>query len=209
MNFIDLFAGAGGLSEGFIRSGYKPVAHIEKNTDASFTLKTRLAYYYLLQEKKLDIYYDYISNKISRQEFYSKIPEDILKSVINEEISEKTINKMFEKIDSIKRDNKIKNIDLVIGGPPCQAYSLVGRARNSNKSEEEKKKDLRNYLYKFYIEFLDYYNPIMIVFENVPGLLSAGNKKYFHDLKNEIEKDYKIYPYLLDSSLFLESLCYI
>ena len=56
LNLIDLFAGAGGLSEGFINAGFNPVAHVEMNKEACETLKTRLAYHYLKSENKLDIY---------------------------------------------------------------------------------------------------------------------------------------------------------
>ena len=56
----------------------------------------------------------------------------------------------------------------IIGGPPCQAYSTIGRARNESKKHE----DLRIYLYKYYIDFLKKYSPDFFVFENVKGLLS-------------------------------------
>ena len=59
--FIDLFAGAGGLSEGFIRAGYTPIAHIEMNKDACNTLKTRSAFHYLQKNGMLPIYEDYSS----------------------------------------------------------------------------------------------------------------------------------------------------
>ncbi len=62
-NFIDLFAGAGGLSEGFIQAGFSPVAHVEMNPYAAQTLETRTGYYYLKAQGKLDIYKDYISGK--------------------------------------------------------------------------------------------------------------------------------------------------
>lgn len=55
-NFIDLFAGAGGLSEGFIQAGFSPVAHVEMNPYAAQTLETRTGYYYLKAQGKLDIY---------------------------------------------------------------------------------------------------------------------------------------------------------
>jgi DNA (cytosine-5)-methyltransferase 1 len=53
LNFIDLFAGAGGLSEGFIRAGFKPIAHVEMNKDACDTIKTRMAYHWLKENKKV------------------------------------------------------------------------------------------------------------------------------------------------------------
>lgn len=65
--FIDLFAGAGGLSEGFIRAGFTPIAHIEMNQDACNTLKTRAAFHYLKAEGKLSVYEDYLKIKLKRQ----------------------------------------------------------------------------------------------------------------------------------------------
>ncbi len=60
MNFIDLFAGAGGLSEGFIKAGFSPIAHVEMNKDASDTLRTRTAFHYLKENNRIDEYYDYL-----------------------------------------------------------------------------------------------------------------------------------------------------
>ena len=70
MNYIDLFAGAGGLSEGFIRAGFKPIAHIEMNKEAVNTLKTRMAYHYLVKINKLEIYNQYLTGQINRDKFY-------------------------------------------------------------------------------------------------------------------------------------------
>ena len=171
MNYIDLFAGAGGLSEGFIRAGFNPIAHVEMNKDACDTLKTRTAFHYLKQENRIEEYYDYLKQKISRDNLWSKIPEDLINSVINSEISQKTLPTIFKKID--KQLGKQK-VDLVIGGPPCQAYSVAGRARDPKGMSE----DPRNHLYKYYVEFLKRYKPKMFVFENVPGILSANNGGY-------------------------------
>jgi len=55
-NFIDLFAGAGGLSEGFIQAGFKPIAHVELEKSACNTLKTRTAYHYLKSNEKYHLY---------------------------------------------------------------------------------------------------------------------------------------------------------
>ena len=171
LKYIDLFAGAGGLSEGFIRCGFEPIAHVEMNKDACDTLRTRTAFHYLKEHNRTEEYYDYIKGKISRDDLWLKIPEILIKSVINTEISPKTLPFIFEKID--KQLGKQK-VDLVIGGPPCQAYSVAGRARDPKGMTE----DPRNHLYKYYVEFLKRYKPKMFVFENVPGILSANNGGY-------------------------------
>lgn len=173
MNYIDLFAGAGGLSEGFIAEGFSPIVHIEMDSNACDTLKTRLAYNYLHKNKKIDTYTTYLQGNITRDLLWRKLPSDILNSVINEEISDETIKNIFKRIDLLADG---KDIDLIIGGPPCQAYSLVGRSRDPNRMDG----DHRNFLFKYYAEFLTKYKPTYFVFENVLGLLSAGNKQYFN-----------------------------
>ena len=175
MRYLDLFAGAGGLSEGFIRAGFEPVAHVEISKAACFTLKTRTAFHYLKDMGNLKPYIDYTSGLISREKLYSFIPDDKLSSVICEEIKQSTLKQLFQKIDSLKGSD---NIDLIVGGPPCQAYSLVGRARDPNNMLNDK----RNYLFSFYVKFLKKYKPKFFVFENVLGLLSAKDKinyRYF------------------------------
>ena len=99
LNFIDLFAGAGGLSEGFIRNGFNPISHVEMNKDACDTLRTRTAFHYLKEEKRIEEYNDYLKRKISRDELWQKIPEHLIKSVINAEISPETLPSIFKKID--------------------------------------------------------------------------------------------------------------
>lgn len=169
LKFIDLFAGAGGLSEGFVRAGFTPVAHVEMNKDACDTLRTRTAFHWLKEEGRISEYYDYLHGTITRKELWSKIPDHLIKSVINTEISEKSLPKIFEQIDEELGND---TVDLVIGGPPCQAYSVAGRVRKDMTD------DPRNHLYKHYVEFLKKYQPKMFVFENVPGILSANNGHY-------------------------------
>lgn len=176
MRYIDLFAGAGGFSEGFKRAGFEPVAHVEVDPAACFTLKTRLAYYYLTENDKANIYIQYLKGEITRDQLYSCIPPEILESVINLSISDKNNHKIFQIIEKL---NGKKDIDIIVGGPPCQAYSLVGRARDENSM----KGDPRNYLYIQYGRFLRKYSPKLFVFENVLGLLSAANGKYFKNIQ--------------------------
>ncbi len=196
MNYIDLFAGAGGFSEGFKRSGFKPVAHIEMDSACCFTLKTRIAYYYLKENNKLEKYISYLKGDIDRNQLYSLIPPSILESVINMVISDKNNKIIFQAIDKLNRG---ENIDIIIGGPPCQAYSLVGRARDQNGMHE----DPRNYLYVQYGRFLKRYKPKLFIFENVKGLLSAGKGKYFRNINTYFSRlGYSIEPFEVNAHDF-------
>ena len=90
LNYIDLFAGAGGLSEGFIRAGFNPIAHVEMNKDACDTIKTRTAYHWLKDNRKKKIYNVYLkSEDKNKEELWKNIPEHLVNSIINKEISEK------------------------------------------------------------------------------------------------------------------------
>ncbi len=191
---IDLFAGAGGLSEGFRRRKFDIIAHVEMDKDASYTLKTREAFYYC-KKNKLDYYNKYLLNQISRNQLYDKIPKHILNKVINEEISKKTINNIFKQIDDILDGKSVKGI---IGGPPCQAYSIAGRSR-----KKDMKNDPRNYLYKYYLKFLEKYKPDFYVFENVQGIFSAHSGNIFYDLEKRMKKLGYTFEYsLLNSKEF-------
>ncbi len=199
INYIDLFAGAGGLSEGFTACGYHPVAHVEMNSDACFTLKTRACYYYLKDHNQLDLYRDYLSGGISRDTLYEKVPEEVLNSVINQTMSKDSMSQLYTSIDKLMKQQDVNNIDLIVGGPPCQAYSLVGRAVKSDGMLN----DPRNYLYQFYIDVLKKYKPRMFVFENVPGLLNANKGKYLSEMKNAFkEAGYQIDCQILNSINF-------
>lgn len=175
LRFIDLFAGAGGLSEGFIREIFNPIAHVEMSAEASDTLRTRVAFHHFKDKKKLNQYYAYLKQDISRNELWNFIPQELLESVINEEINDKSIENIFSKID-LQLDSK--KVDVIIGGPPCQAYSLVGRSRDPNRMKGDK----RNFLFRYYAQFLNRYKPKFFVFENVLGLLTAGNAKYLNEM---------------------------
>ena len=144
-NFIDLFAGCGGLSEGFYQTGYNSLAHVEIDSTACKTLRTRMNYY---KYKDSDI------------------------RVLEKDITEEDI---LEKLDYIIDK---KEIDVIIGGPPCQAYSSLGRAKDKDSMQN----DPRNYLFESYVKILNHYLPKFFVFENVIGLLTAKIKgKYIFD----------------------------
>lgn len=177
MKYIDLFAGAGGLSEGFFREGFEAIAHIEKDHYACQTIKTRAAFHYLKQIGQITEYVRYLKKEITREDFYKLIPSEILDTVIEAEISEETLQGIFKSIEKkLKNDGGEEELDLIVGGPPCQAYSYA------SSYIEEKKEELI-YLYELYGDFLERFNPKMFIFENVPGIYTADNGKYFEGLK--------------------------
>ena len=186
-NFIDLFAGAGGLSEGFVQAGFKPIAHVEMNPYAAQTLETRSAYYYLKSIGKLSIYRKYIKQEISREQFLKHIPAEVLETVFCETMSNKTLPGLFDSIDGIIRKNDIAKVDVIIGGPPCQAYSLVGRAQSSHM-ETPMSEDPRNELYKLYVRFLTKYQPRMFVFENVMGIETANAGRTWKNIQSYLKR---------------------
>ena len=163
LNFIDLFAGCGGLSEGFLTAGnYKALAHIEWEKPMVDTLRNRLVkkWGHSVQEAK---------RRVIR--FDVQKTDELFFGNWNEES-----RKLYEKDNDSQIVNSgldsiigSKEVDLIIGGPPCQAYSLAGRAQDPHSM----KNDYRNYLFESFVKIVDHYNPSLFVFENVPGLLSA------------------------------------
>lgn len=155
--FIDLFAGCGGLSEGFYREGFKALAHVEINHFACETLRTRMKHYGY---------------------------KDIDKEVIEHDI---TAEDIIEKIDNAVNG---RDVDMIIGGPPCQAYSTAGRVRDKVGMAT----DARNYLFESYVKILEHYRPKLFVFENVTGILSAkaNGKAIFPQVIKALGKEYKV-----------------
>lgn len=157
LTFIDLFAGCGGLTEGFYRQGYKALTHIEFDHYACESLRTRMEYY------------GYHKNKISVLE----------KDITNPDI-----------IELIEAEIKNETVDLLIGGPPCQAYSSLGRAKDGNGMQG----DPRNFLFESYEKILSHFKPKVFVFENVTGLLTAkiGKQKTIDIILKELGKEYDL-----------------
>ena len=163
LNFIDLFAGCGGLSEGFLSAGgYNALAHIEWELPMVNTLRNRLVkkwHHSLDDAKKRVIRFDV---QKTEELFYGNWADESQKSYLNDNDESLPISGLDAVIGSDK-------VDLIIGGPPCQAYSLAGRAQDPHSM----KNDYRNYLFESFVKIVDHYKPTLFVFENVPGLLSA------------------------------------
>lgn len=197
INVLDLFAGAGGFSEGFINAGCNLVAHIEMDKQACETIRTRMVYHALKKKNKLDEYKKYMLGQITRDELTKKyrIQKEI-DSVICSEITRKNYSDLFKEVkDKLGR----QKLDIIIGGPPCQAYSWVGVSRDSR----DMKWDKRNTLYKLYVEFLKEFKPTIFVFENVPGLLSGKKKRHFDNMRRLMKRaGYNVDHRTLDASKY-------
>lgn len=185
--FIDLFAGAGGLSEGFIQAGFEPIAHVEMDKYAAQTIETRSAYYYLKEIGDINRYNRYLTGDISRNELLEAVPQEIKETVINKTMSEESLPSIFRTIDGIMKNKGISSVDVVVGGPPCQAYSLVGRAQSSHMGIPMEK-DPRNHLYKLYVRFLKRYKPRMFVFENVTGIVTANKGTTWKNIRSYLKR---------------------
>lgn len=149
IKFIDLFAGCGGLFDGFMQSGmYEPVASVEWEKAPVEVLKNRLKTKWNVENPDKEV----IRFDIQRE-------EELFNGFDDPEYG-KHIG-----LDSLVDEKN--GIDIVIGGPPCQAYSVAGRNAGRMKG------DYRNYLFEHYISVINRYQPKLFVFENVPGMLSA------------------------------------
>jgi len=176
-NVLDLFAGSGGFSEGFIAAGCNMIAHIEMDEDACNTIKTRMIYHNLKKCGKLGEYEKYLLGNLEREKLIQKYNlHNDLDSVIQAKIDH---NNYSDLIAEVKKRLNGKQLDIIIGGPPCQAYSHIGRSSD----KKHMMRDERKYLYKYYFEFLKAFQPKIFVFENVPGLLSAGKGIYLRKMR--------------------------
>lgn len=193
--FIDLFAGAGGLSEGFMQEGFVSVAHVEMDANACNTLRTRECYHYLRKHGRKDEYYHYLLGRKTRDQLYDSVPQKVIQCVLCRTMTEEGMPELFTEINQIMRRKKTEHVDVMLGGPPCQAYSVVGRARKDMDD------DPRNFLYKLYLQAVENYEPDMIVFENVPGILSAGGKSHFQNLISGLQnRNYEVDFHICNAS---------
>lgn len=180
---IDIFAGPGGLGEGFAsfknanQSRFKLMLSIEKDPYAHKTLRLRSFARNLLLATNSQIYEYYstggpnVLEEIKRK--YHSLWYDAEKEAVLHELDAKNKTKTEELIQSALDGEKNW---VLLGGPPCQAYSLVGRARRKNENRTKFANDKRHTLYKEYLHILHKFQPSVFIMENVKGILSAKHK---------------------------------
>ena len=198
IGIVDLFSGPGGLGEGFSsfksKSGNTPYSievSIEKEPSAHATLMLR-SFLRKFPDGYPPEYYDFLNGRLDREPDWSKLyPAQWTQAKNETQLRE--LGDIETDVFLQQRVQEIKNIysdrTVLIGGPPCQAYSLAGRSRNSGKAGYLPNEDKRNFLYKKYVEVVNLLQPAVFVMENVKGMLSSaidGNKiikKVLADLK--------------------------
>ena len=206
---VDLFAGPGGLGEGFSSVGadssptFKIVASIEKEESAHKTLTLRAFVREFPNRQPPLEYYQYLRKEIDKKTLIETYPDKwcaAQKETFGSPLSLGADNKIiYSGISEALGDDKEPWV--LIGGPPCQAYSLAGRARNKNNVNYSAVTDHRHFLYQEYLAIIAKYEPTIFVMENVKGILSStplGTPifgKILEDLRKPKPKgpEYKIY----------------
>ncbi len=178
---VDLFAGPGGLAEGFSKvkrqdgsRAFEVALSVEKEASAHRTLQLR-AFLRKFGDEFPSQYYDWVRDQGPEPDWAELYPiqwafarKEALCLTLGDPSDESILD---DRLNQIRADHGESTI--VIGGPPCQAYSLVGRARNSGIADYVFEQDGRHTLYKAYVAVLAKLRPVAFVMENVKGLLSS------------------------------------
>lgn len=221
IQIVDLFAGPGGLGEGFTSSGdgnrFEIVVSAEKDPKAWQTLRLR-AFYRLLKKRRPDLlfeYYNYCNDPNAPDTFKPSIDS---KCLWDEAAKEAKCITLGSDQGNATLDDALKALNekrpwVLIGGPPCQAYSIVGRARNQSKVDYKPEDDHRHFLYKEYLRIIREKQPTMFVMENVKGILSSkvNNERIFSNILKDLSdpgqalhegqgKQYRIYSLVTGAS---------
>ncbi|PLV15796.1 DNA cytosine methyltransferase [Pseudomonas guariconensis] len=180
IQIVDLFAGPGGLGEGFSSSGkgkrFDIIVSAEMDPVARRTLRLRAFYRLLKREypEGLKDYYRYCNGEATEpyssdtENFWNRADQEARQITLGSEDGDKELNDLIK-----ERLNRDGHPWVLIGGPPCQAYSIVGRARNQAKQGYVPENDHRHFLYKDYLRIIKDYRPTVFVMENVKGILSS------------------------------------
>jgi DNA (cytosine-5)-methyltransferase 1 len=195
---VDLFAGPGGLGEGFSafrdqqgNKVFKVVLSIEKDSVAHETLKLRSFFRQFPIKQAPDEYYDHLRGQLSRAALYDRFPieaDQADAAAWNAELGNSA--KFPEEIIHRRIADSLNGAEdwALIGGPPCQAYSTVGRSRVIPVDRDKYENDKRHFLYKAYLRILAEHRPPVFVLENVTGILSAqvGGKSIIDRLLSDL-----------------------
>lgn len=183
INVIDLFAGPGGLGEGFSafsQNGQFPFdikISVERESSAHKTLTLR-AFVRKFRGRELpEAYYNYLKDPEGdinplKHQYPDEWAEAIHETMYGpKELGSEDDLEIFARLKTLRKDSNAPFV--VIGGPPCQAYSVMGRIKNRSIDGYKAEDDHRHFLYKEYLKVLDVIKPEVFVMENVRGILTA------------------------------------
>ena len=190
---IDLFAGPGGLCEGFSsvfdETGARRFAvkvSVEMDPIAHRTLLLRAIFRKFPKGKAPSAYYDYIRGTLTREAFLSHPDiKDVAQRAAKEARCAELGATPVKEVDGWIREALGNQTDWVlIGGPPCQAYSLAGRSRLRGKDPKKFEADAKHFLYTEYLRIIQQFAPAVFVMENVKGMLNSTNagKRIFEQI---------------------------
>lgn len=197
IQIVDLFAGPGGLGEGFNsvrdcsgRRVFKTLVSVEKEAFAHRTLTLR-AFYRLLQDSQLGMepYFEYLRGGTHPSQVGGLAPlwQEAEQEALQLELGGKEGHQALD--ERLDNDLDVDRDWVLIGGPPCQAYSVVGRARNRGKKDYVPEKDKRHFLYREYLDVIARYRPSVFIMENVKGILTSkiGKERIFRQILQDLE----------------------
>lgn len=178
---IDLFAGPGGLAEGFSAfrvegwGAFRICLSVEKDTCAHRTLELRSFFRQFPAGHAPDEYYAYLRGEISRGELFARFPVEAGAARSEAWCAELGADDLSDDVVDTKIRKALGGAKnwVLIGGPPCQAYSTAGRSRNKGNKKYVPEEDKRHFLYRHYLRIIAKHRPAVFVMENVRGLLSA------------------------------------
>lgn len=186
MRYIDLFSGAGGLSLGIKKAGGTLLYSNEMDFHASNTQKHNLKF---LKEDERKV----ITSSIE------DLHKEVIGKSVNVEYRSETVHSHQSMRDSYKQTSQatpfqikliksVSDVDLLVGGPPCQGFSNVARGKKKSFKESEHSfvDDPRNQLFKYFLDFVEFHSPKFVLIENVKGITSA--KDYLGLIMSSLRK---------------------
>ncbi|NJM12228.1 MAG: DNA cytosine methyltransferase [Synechococcaceae cyanobacterium SM1_2_3] len=202
IRIIDLFAGCGGMGEGFAtfrtpagQAPFRMVASVENDPAACRTLRLRSFYHHALQSgdpTALDAYYAYVRGErdspiaagcLSTAMAWQAAQAEVVEQTLGEPETAGKLRRLIEQAQITPRTPLV-----LVGGPPCQAYSSAGRGRNAGIADYRPELDGRHFLYRVYLELLRDYKPVAFILENVKGMLSSriAGRRLFPRILNDL-----------------------
>ncbi|MBT2305502.1 DNA cytosine methyltransferase [Variovorax paradoxus] len=209
---IDLFAGPGGLGEGFSRSSvlrFEIAVSIEKDPMAYETLLLRAAHRSVARSGRAgravwgqwdriigDSPWEEVFNRLEKsgtdlfRDACAAAREEAWNLELGPDSQQAVSQGIRKRIRSYMRGEKLPDNAVLIGGPPCQAYSIVGRSRNRGNESYVAEDDARHFLYREYLQVIREFRPAVFVMENVKGILSSrvADRRIVHSIMSDLQR---------------------